>query len=265
MKKYNAIIIDDESNVRKGMALLVQQNCPEIELCGLCGSAEEGRRLLKEKNIHLIFLDIAMPKENGFEFIASIAKENYAIIFTTAHEEFALKAIRASAIDYLLKPISHVELKEAVRRAISYLDLRNYKDEAKKVYRESLDNLSTLIQKGGGQIKRITVVEQFGFRILEVSLIRYLEADSNYTILHLEGLEKVVSSKSLGEFEKMLDLPFFFRIHKSSIINLDYLKSYSNFQGHFVILNDGTKLAISRRRINEFREAISIFSNSVDI
>jgi two-component system, LytTR family, response regulator len=265
MKKYNAIIIDDESNVRKGMALLVQQNCPEIELCGLCGSAEDGRRLLKEKDINLIFLDIAMPKESGFEFIASIAKENYAIIFTTAHEEFALKAIRASAIDYLLKPISHVELKEAVRRAISYLDLRNYKDEAKKVYHDSLENLSTLIKNGSSQIKRITVIEQFGFRILEVNLIRYLEADSNYTVFHLDGLEKVVSSKSLGEFEKVLDSPLFFRIHKSSIINLDYLKSYSNFQGHFVILSDGTKLAISRRRINEFREAVGQITKSGDI
>jgi two-component system, LytTR family, response regulator len=264
MRKYNAIIIDDEPNVRQGLEVMVQQNCPEIQLCGVGASAEAGRRLLKEMDVHLIFLDISMPKESGFDFIASIPKENYAIIFTTAFQEYALKAIKASAIDYLLKPINPVELKEAVTKAISYLNLRLHKNEARKVYSESLDNLSQQIKNKGNQIKKITVAEQFGFRIIEVKLIRYLEADSNYTILHLSGLEKIVTSKALGEFEKILDPPGFFRIHKSTIINMDFLKSYSGYQGHFAVLDDNTKLAISRRRINEFKEAVNLFSKSLD-
>jgi two-component system, LytTR family, response regulator len=263
MRKYNAIIIDDEPNVRQGLEVMVQQNCLEIQLCGVGASAEAGRRLLNEKDVQLIFLDISMPKENGFDFIASIPKENYAIIFTTAYQEYALKAIKASAIDYLLKPINPAELKEAVKKAISYLNLRLYKNEARKVYSESLNNLTQQI-KNNNQFNKITVVEQFGFRIIEVKLIRYLEADSNYTILHLSGLEKIVSSKALGEFEKILDSPGFVRIHKSTIMNMNFLKSYSSYQGHFAVLDDNTKLSISRRRINEFREAVTLLSKSID-
>lgn len=264
MRKYNAIIIDDETNIRQGLEVMVRQNCPEIQLCGSADSAETGRRLLNEEDVHLIFLDILMPKESGFDFIASIPKENYAIIFTTAYQEYALKAIKANAIDYLLKPINPLELIEAVTKAISYLNLRLYKNEAKQVYSDSLENLSQQIKNNSNQISKITVVEQFGFRIVEVNLIKYLEADSNYTILHLSGLEKIVSSKALGEFEKILDPPGFIRIHKSTIINIDFLKSYSSYQGHFAVLDDDTKLSISRRRVNEFRETVNLFSKSID-
>jgi len=265
MKKYNAIIIDDEPNVRYGLELLVRQNCPELRICGTAESAEAGRSLLGSDDIQVIFLDISMPKENGFDFIASIPKENYAIIFTTAYQEFALKAIKASAIDYLLKPVNPVELQEAVAKAVYFLDLRANKNEARQVYLESLDNLSRQMKLGEKPITKITIAEQFGFHILDVSQLRFLEADSNYTILHLSGLEKIVSSKSLGEYEKILETPFFFRIHKSTIVNMNFLKSYSSYEGHFAILDDNTKLAISRRRVNEFREAVNLLSKSIDL
>lgn len=263
MREYNAIIVDDESNVRQALEFLIRQNCPEINICGNADSAEAGRKLLKSLNVHLIFLDVAMPIESGFDFLASIEKEKYAIIFTTAFQEYALKAIKASAIDYLLKPINPNELKEAVSKAIAYLNLRELKTDALQVYSQSLDNLSDQV-KYGKQINKITIAEQFGFRIIDVSQVRYLEADSNYTILHLSGLEKIVSSKSLGEFEKILDPPMFFRIHKSTILNMNYLASYSSYQGHFAVLGDNTKLPISRRRVNEFREAITYFSKTVE-
>jgi two-component system, LytTR family, response regulator len=263
MNKYNAIIIDDELNVRQGLAFMVRMICPEIELCGLAESAETGRRLLKEKDIQLIFLDISMPNENGFDFIKSIRKENYAIIFTTAFEEYALKAIKASAIDYLLKPINQDELVEAVAKAVKYLELRATKSDAQNVYKQSLENFAEQISNGN--ITRITVTEEYGFRIVEINTIRYLEADINYTVIHLVGYDKVTTSKSIGEFEKILDLPLFFRIHKSAIVNLNFLKSYSNYQGHFAILDDNFKLPISRRRINEFRDAVNKFSKSVNL
>lgn len=264
MTKYSAIIIDDEVNVQQTLEILIRQNCPEIQIEGIANSAEEGRQLLKEFDIHLIFLDISMPHENGFDFIVSIPKEKYAIIFTTAHQEYALKAIKANAIDYLLKPINPDELKEAVAKATSYLNLRLQKNEAQKIYNESLENLMQQIQSGNNQIKKITVVEKFGFRIVDVSSIRYLEADSNYTILHLSGFEKIVSSKSLGEFEKILETDLFFRIHKSTIINLHFLKGFSSYQGYFAIMDDKTKMSISRRRFVEFKEAVDIHSKSFD-
>lgn len=235
MAQFNAIIVDDELNVRQTLEILVSNNCPEIKLCGSAESAEIARGLLKAFDIHLIFLDISMPHENGFDFIATIPKEQYAIIFTTAHEEYALKAIKANAIDYLLKPINPSELKEAVEKAISYLNLRLNQNNIQDIYTQSLDNLIKQVKGDVQQVNKITVVEKFGFRIVEVENIRYLEADSNYTIIHLSGLDKIISSKSLGEFEKVLETNRFFRIHKSNIINLDYLKGFSSYQVFCII------------------------------
>ncbi len=264
MRRYNAIIIDDEINVQQTLEILIHQNCPEIELRGKANSAEAGRELLKNNQVDVIFLDISMPGENGFDFIASIQKEKYAIIFTTAYEEYALKAIKANAIDYLLKPINPVELREAVAKAVFFLDLRNKKEEAQNVYGESLNNLMEQMENKNAQISRITVVEKFGFRIVELDSIRFLEADSNYTIFHLSDLEKIVSSKSLGEYEKIIDSEHFFRIHKSTIINLNYLKGFSSYQGYFAILDNNTKLTISRRRFTEFRDIVGTLSKSID-
>lgn len=264
MTPYNAIIIDDEPNVQQTIQILIGQYCPEIRVVGKANSANEGRRLLEEQTVHLIFLDISMPLENGFEFLASIPKERYAIIFTTAYEEYALKAIKANAIDYLLKPIDTVELTQAVSKAIAYHELRNQKSDIQKVYEDSLNNLTQQIQSGSKLVEKITVVEKFGFRIVEVNTIRYLEADSNYTILYLKNFDKIVSSKYLGEFEKVLDPKVFFRIHKSHIVNLNFLKGFSSFQGYFVLLDDDTKLSISRRRFIEFRDAVNNLSKSLD-
>jgi two-component system LytT family response regulator len=264
MKRYSAIIIDDEINVQQTLEILIHQNCPEINVRGKANSAKEGRELLENNQVDIIFLDISMPGENGFDFIESIQKEKYVIIFTTAYEEYALKAIKINAIDYLLKPINPVELREAITRAVSFLEMRNEKKDAQNVYGESLNNLMKQMQNKNAQVSRITVVEKFGFRIVELNTIRFMEADSNYTIFHLSGLEKIVSSKSLGEYEKIIDSELFFRIHKSTIINLDYLTGFSSYQGYFAILDNSTKLIISRRRFPEFRNKVGSLSKSID-
>lgn len=263
MKQYNAIVIDDERNVREALVILINQNCPEIQVCGEAASAQEGRELLQRFDINFIFLDIAMPREDGFAFLQSIQKENYGVIFTTAYQEYAMKALKASAIDYLLKPINANELRQAVLKAIDYFELRHHKSGIKEIYHQSLENLHDTIHAADKTITKITVAEQFGFRIIDVAGLMYLEADSNYTILHLSGLDKIVATRTLGEFEKILDNPMFFRIHKSVIINLNFLKAYSSYEGNFAILTDGTSLNISRRKLNEFREAITHFAKSM--
>ncbi len=264
MIKYNAIIIDDEVNVQEALKILLQRNSPEITICGTASSAAEGRQLLDRYEVHLIFLDISMPGENGFDFLASIPKEKYAIIFTTAYEEYALRAIKTNAIDYLLKPIIPNELVDAVTKATSHLNLRRQNMDVQKTYGESLNNLEQQANEGFQYASKVTVVEKFGFKIIEVKNIRYLEADSNYTIIHVSGLEKIVSSKSLGEIEKILDPSMFIRIHKSTLININYLRGFSSYQGSFAILDDNTKLNISRRKYNEFKEAVTKFSKSID-
>jgi two-component system LytT family response regulator len=264
VKQYSAIIIDDERNIREALGVLLAEYCPEIHLCGSAASAAEGRELLKKHEVDFIFLDISMPGEDGFSFLKSIPKENYGIIFATAYQEYALKALKASAIDYLLKPINPIELREAVSKAIQYFELRQSKAEIRKVYHESLDNLHDQIHSEEKQITKITVTEQFGFRMVNVNDLMYLQADSNYTILHLSGLNKIVSTRSLGEFENILEHPAFFRIHKSTIINMNFLQGYSSYEGNYAELSDGTRLSISRRKLNEFREAVKQFSKSLD-
>ena len=263
MKQYNAIIIDDERNIREALERLLNQYCPEIIVVGSAASAGEGRELLKIHQVDMIFLDISMPKEDGFAFLGTIPKENYGIIFVTAYEEYALHALKASAIDYLLKPVNLKELREAVSKAIQYHEFRQNRDEVKKVYQESLDILQENIHSGNKPITKITVAGQFGFRLVEVADIMYLEADSNYTILHLSGLNKIVATRTMGDFEKMLDSPEFFRIHKSTIINMTFLKAYSSYQGDFAELTDGTRLSISRRKMTDFLKAISYVAKNV--
>jgi len=264
VKKYTAIIIDDEKNVREALELLLRQYCPSINVGGSAASAEEGRKVLQTQDVDFIFLDISMPKEDGFAFLHSIASDNYGIIFTTAYEEYALRALKANAIDYLLKPINYLELTEAVNKAIRYHELRHARSEIRAVYRESLNNLPERIHQEHTKIEKITVAEQFGFRMVKLSDIMYLQADSNYTILHLSGLNKIVATRTLCDFEKLLDPPGFFRIHKSTIINMNFLRAYSSYEGNFAELNDGTRLSISRRKLNEFRDAVKQFSKSLD-
>lgn len=264
MTKYNAIIIDDEKNVQEALQILLQRNCPNINICDTAGSANQGRELLNRWDVQLIFLDISMPGENGFDFLASITKEDYAIIFTTAYEEYALRAIKTNAIDYLLKPIDPEELKEAVTKATSHLDLRSQNLNIQKTYGESLNNLTRQASGGFEYAPKITVIEKFGFQIVEVKNIRYIEADGAYSVLHLSGFEKVVSSKPVGEIEKILNPSVFIRIHKSTLINLNFLRGFSSFEGYYAIMDDQTELAISRRKYNEFKEAVSNYSKSIE-
>jgi two-component system LytT family response regulator len=205
-----------------------------------------------------------MPGEDGFDFLRSIHQENYGIIFTTAHEEFALRALKASAIDFLLKPVNEFELKDAVAKAISYYELRFHKSEIRDIYHDSLNNLQESLRSREQPLTRITVSEQFGFRMINLSDLMYLKADSNYTVLRLSTPESIVATRTLGDFEKILDPPTFFRIHKSAIINLNFLKAFSSYQGYFAVMKDGTNLNISRGKLSEFHQAVENYSKSCD-
>jgi two-component system LytT family response regulator len=264
MKIFNAIVIDDEYHIREAMRLHLEQNCPQIRLCGMASSAAEGRKMLEEHVIDLIFLDISMPSEDGFAFLGSIDASNYAVIFVTAYQEFALKALKANAIDYLLKPVDAIELRDAVHKATDYLEVRRRKAQVMDIYTDSLSNLEDQLRTEKPCIEKLTIHVQFGFRIVEVKDIMYLEADSSYTVMHFSSLEKLVVSRSLGEFEKILEGCGFIRIHKSSVINLRFLKSYSSYQGNYAELTDGTKLDISRRKLAEFRDAVSTLSKDIN-
>jgi two-component system LytT family response regulator len=264
MKEYNAIIIDDEKNIREALSILIGQYCPEIHVCGIAGSAAEGRQLLANNSVDFIFLDISMPKEDGFAFLRSIPAKNYGIIFATAYEEYALRALKANAIDYLLKPINPFELQEAVKKSIFAYELRRNYSQNQEIYGQSLIDLDENLKSKVNKFSKLTVNELSGFRVVNIQDLVYLHADNNYTVFHLNNGQKITSTRNLNEFDKILEGNEFFRIHKSTIININFLAGYTNSQGNFAILTDGTQLDISRRKIFEFREKMKQYSITID-
>jgi two-component system LytT family response regulator len=264
MKKYTAIIIDDEKNIREALSILLSQYCPEIQVCGVADSANEGRKLLLNNAVDFIFLDISMPKEDGFAFLRSIPSNNYGVIFATAYQEHALRALKANAIDYLMKPVNPFELQEAVKKAIYNLELRRNYAEDREVYSHSLNNLHEHLQTKNGHVTKLTIPDKLGFRLVNVAEVIYLQADDNYTVFHLVGDRKIIATRTLGEFEKILEGTEFLRIHKSTIINLNFLAGYSSFQGNFAELKDGSRLDISRRKLTEFRDKVKNYSITID-
>ncbi|MCX2585430.1 LytR/AlgR family response regulator transcription factor [Pedobacter sp. MR22-3] len=254
MITLKAIIVDDEEFARSSLFFLLQQNCPQVEITGIAKSVAEAREFLAHHPINLIFLDIAMPGGNGFELIPDAQKHHAAVIFTTAYDQYALKAIKANALDYLLKPIDIDELKIAVDKVAEYLKRFQNQNEID----ERISNLaSTLNNKS--EIKKLTLPYGQGFKMVDVDDIIYIEADSNYSVLHFADQDKITVSKVLREFEELLPSDQFVRIHKSSIINLNHLKEYNSKNGLQVFLKNGESINISRRRASDFFEKIKLF------
>lgn len=257
MNQLNTIIVDDEEFARSSLYFLLQENCPNINICGIAKSVNEARTLLQNHNIDLIFLDIAMPGENGFSLIPQVQEANATVIFTTAYDQYALKAIKANAIDYLLKPINIDELKEAVQKAEKHLANRLDGAHTHLFYQ----NLETTLEQTN--IQRITLPGGQSHRIIEVEDIVHIDADSNYSIFHFNSDEKITVSKVLKEYEEILPNDKFVRVHKSSIVNLKYVKEYAHKNnGLILLLSNGTSIAVSRRRASDFFEKIKNYQSA---
>ena len=250
MAVLNTIIVDDEEFARSSLYFLLQENCPNINICGIAKSVNEARNLLQIHDIDLIFLDIAMPGENGFSLIPQAQEANATVIFTTAYDQYALKAIKANALDYLLKPIDIDELVTAVEKAAKYQSLNNALSS-----NNSLKNLEADLKENKG-INRLTLPSGQGYRLVDIDEIIHIEADSNYSIFHLLTAEKITVSKVLKDYEEILPEERFMRIHKSSIVNLKYVKEYNNKNGLVLALTNGENIVVSRRRASDFFEKI---------
>jgi len=254
MTTLKAVIVDDEEFARSSLFFLLQQNCPEVEITGIAKSVAEAKEILAHHTINLIFLDIAMPGGNGFELIPDAQKHQAAVIFTTAYDQYALKAIKANALDYLLKPIDIDELKVAVDKVAQHIRLFQNQHEND----ERMANLASSLSSKS-EIKKLTLPYGQGFKMIDVDDIIYIEADSNYSVVHLANQDKITVSKVLREFEELLPSDQFVRVHKSSIINLNHLKEYNSKNGLQVFLKNGESINISRRRASDFFEKIKLF------
>ena len=250
----STIIIDDEQNARENLKLILNDFCPDINVVGEAGSAEEARGLIAKLTPNLLFLDINMPNEDGFELLNSIEHKNFSVIFITAHNQFALKALKAGAIDYLEKPIDIEDLQAAVAK-VSEGDLEGSSNVDFGMIKQLLNEY-----KAESKSDTIAVPTLSGYEIIKSEDIIHLEADESYTRIFLVDGKKCVSSMTIARYEKVLDPSTFFRVHKSHIINTrHHLKEFNRHEGNVAIMDTGEAIPVARRKLSGFINAIKTF------
>ena len=248
------LIIDDEKNARDNLNSLVQKYCPQLEVVGFAVSGLDGLHRIEELRPDAIFLDVHMSDMDGFSVLGKLDKFNPMVVFVTAFDRNAMKAIRSSAIDYILKPISIKELQGAAEKQEQLLELKLKNPGFEEGYAGAL-KLMVQTSKQEGPM-RIALPDFSGYRFESVNDLVRLESDSNYTNIHLKNGEKVLVSKPMKHFEDFLDETDFIRIHNSHIINMNYLKGYVRDDGGMAELMDGTKLQIAKRRLPLFLDTV---------
>jgi two-component system LytT family response regulator len=225
----------------------VTNYCPGVKILKKCGSGEEAINAINELDPDLIFLDIEMPKINGFDVLNLTSNKNYKVIFTTAYDQFAIKAFKYSTVDYLLKPIDIEELKSAIKKVSSDVDYN---------LRQKIDSLFMHFKMDRHQVNKIALPIGDGYEMIAFDDIIRAESDSNYTVIYLIDKRKVTLSKTLKEVEESLNDPLFFRVHNSHLINTNYINKFYKGDGGYVMLNDGTQISISRTKREEFYELV---------
>jgi two-component system LytT family response regulator len=248
MLPLTAVIIDDESSSRNSLRQKLISNCPEIKIIDECENGEQGIEVIETKKPDVVFLDVEMPRMNGFIMLQHLTNRNFELIFTTAYDHYAIQAIRFSALDYLVKPVEIEDLKTAINRV-----------EEKKQQQSSNGRIETLIHNlllEKDQHHRLVTPTHEGLLFTELSDILYLEAESNYTFIFLTDGRKITVTRTLKDFEELLPPHLFIRIHHSHIINKDHIQKYIRGEGGQVIMKNGISLYISRRKKEEFLKAI---------
>jgi len=253
IKMITAVLIDDDSNLREGMKMMINQYAQEIQIIGEADSVKSGIELMETAEPDIAFLDILMNDGSGFDILEKLNEKsrriNSHIIFITAHEEFAVKAFRFSALDFLLKPVNPEELQSVLKKIKNVIhqnrDNRN------------IDLLLENIQKKNDGFKKIALSTSDGIHLFEIKDIIRCESEDNYTKFFIKNHKQVMISKTLKEYEELLKDQGFERIHQSHLINLNELKSYIKKDGGFVIMSDNSQLPVSQRKKERLQELIS--------
>jgi two-component system LytT family response regulator len=243
-----AIIIDDEKSSRNTLRQKLINHCPEVNVMAECENGEEGIKKIEELHPDIIFLDVEMPRMNGFTMLQQLKQHNFEIIFITAYDHYAIKAIKFSALDYLVKPVDIADLKKAVEKAAT-----------KRTQTTGNSALETLLQNLMSKEKeqhRMALPSMEGLQFIATGDIIYLEANSNYTNFHLLNNKKITVAKTLKDFEDLLPSGIFIRIHHSSIININYIEKYIKGEGGQVIMKNGASLDVARRKKEEVLKII---------
>jgi len=235
----NAIAIDDEGHCLETLDLLLQRHCPEVVLT-CCKSAALGLQAIEQQDPDLVFLDVEMPNMNGFTMLEQLPEIPFALIFTTSYDQYAIQAIRYSALDYLLKPIDPVELQAAVRK---------FSQQQSAPVTAQIRHLLDQLNGRGATFSKLAVPTTEGFEFIPVEKLVHCEASGNYTHFYLRDGKKVIASRTLKDIEEQLK-PFlhFVRVHHSFVVNLNHINKYVRGEGGHLIMSDGSAVAVSRSR-----------------
>ncbi len=248
MKKIRAIIVEDEARNANSLKKLTEKYCPNIEILSIAPSVEAAIETIRTIDPDLVFLDVELPDGSGFRVIESFPQDKFSVIFVTAYEHYAIKAIKASAIDYLLKPVDIDDLMTAVNKVQLYMDSpENIGRKEMLVFNSKQENL--LRQKIA-----LPTVEGILF-VLQEDIVQ-CEAEGNYTSFYLTTREKILVSKPLNYFEDVLDNAQFCRSHQSHLVNLSHVKKYVKGRGGYLIMNDGSKIEVSARMKTELLDKL---------
>jgi len=237
------IIVDDEIDACQALEALLTKYIPNVQVLDIANSVDEAIEKIKLHQPDVVFLDIEMPNGNGFTLFERIKNVDFEVVFATAYDQYAIKAIKYSALDYLLKPYDLRELKSAISKL---MEKKQFEFSQKRI-EVLLENIS-----GPGSFDKVAFPTQDGYVYLNVNNIVRCLADGNYTEIYLFNSQKYIISKKLKEIEELLPEDKFFRIHRSSLINIAYVSRYKRSEGFQVFMDDGSVLDISHRRKEEF-------------
>jgi len=243
-KKLKTIIIDDEHDAVDFISSIIEEYCPGLEVVGKAHDIKEGDRIINEQKPDLLFLDVEMPHGTGFDLLANFPEKDFDVIFITAFNHYAIKAIKYSAVDYILKPINISEFIEAVHKVT-----QKRADSSLK----SSDNIKVLLENlKTGFPSRLAIPTSEGMEYINPKEIIRIEADRAYSWFFIAGNRKMLVSKNLKEFQDLLSDRYFFRPHNSHLINLKYVKKFVRKDGGYIEMTDGADIPVSRNRKDLF-------------
>ena len=246
--KISCVIIDDEQHNLQNMQIVLRTHCPHVDIVGVTQNADDGIELIKLLKPELVLLDIQMPNKSGFDLLKAFTEPWFEVIFITAYDNYGIKAIKFSALDYLLKPVDVTELKDAIEKATKKI--------AAKTKDHKLENLLAYVMSGQKESPKIALPTFKEIRYVKVEDILRCEAADNYTSFYIRLGEKILVSKTLKEFAELLDQHGFIRTHQSHLVNVRFVKSLLKEDGGVLLMDDNVKIPISRQNREEVKAAL---------